>query len=392
MTKVHVNVGTIGHIDHGKTTLTAAILKCLEHKKLAKFKEYADIAKGGTVRDASKTVTIAVAHVEYESDTRHYAHIDCPGHADYVKNMVTGAAQMDGAILLVDASQGPEKQTREHVILAQQVGIKHLVVFVNKCDIADPELLELVVMETDELLAGYGFENVTFVQGSALKALGSSGSDDPDAACIYELIDAIDQNIPTPVRDTESPFLMPVENVHTIEGRGTVVTGRVERGILKVGDKVEIIGLELEEGREVVCTGIQMFHKDFPEAEAGMNVGLLLRGIKRDEVVKGQMMAKPGSISSYKKAMAQVVTLSKDEGGRHTGFGPGYRPQFFFGTTNVTGSISAIHNEEIRLEPGSNAEVDLDLLKAVAMAPGTRFAIREGGKTIGAGFVVQVLE
>lgn len=386
MNKVHVNVGTIGHIDHGKTTLTAAILAVQSKSGLAKMKSYADIAKGGTVRDENKTVTIAVSHVEYESDTRHYAHIDCPGHADYIKNMITGAAQMDGAVLLVDGSQGPQVQTKEHILLARQVGVEKIVVFINKVDIADPELLELVVMETAEYLEAQDYTDSPVVMGSALKALRGE-----DEACIKELIAALDKHIPDPKRDFESPFMMPIEGVHTIEGRGTVVTGKIERGVLPMGATVEVIGLldDDRKPRQVVVTGIQMFHKDQPEARAGENCGLLLRGVKRDEIVKGQVLIKPGSVKSHQKATAELFVIPKSEGGRHTPISKGYRPQFFFGTTNVTGSISDLGELEV-LMPGDHAKVGLELQKPVGLEPGMRFAVREGGKTVGAGIVLSV--
>jgi elongation factor Tu len=387
MNKTHVNVGTIGHVDHGKTTLTAAILAVQSGKGLAKVKSYADIAKGGTVRDENKTVTIIVSHVEYESEARHYAHIDCPGHADYIKNMITGAAQMDGAVLLVDGSQGPQHQTKEHILLARQVGVEHIVVFINKVDIQpDAELLELVEMETVEYLEAQGYKDSPVVMGSALKALRGG-----DTACIEELIAAMDSHLPDPIRDLEAPFMLPIEGVHTIPGRGTVVTGRIERGVLPVGSTVEIIGLldDDRKPRQVVVTGIQMFHKDQPEARAGENCGLLLRGVARDEVVKGQVLIAPGSVKSHIKAQAKLFVIPKDEGGRHTPIFPGYKPQFFFGTTNVTGSIAGLGDQKMIL-PGDHAEVSLELLKPVGMEPGMRFAVREGSKTVGAGVVLSV--
>lgn len=386
MSKTHVNVGTIGHIDHGKTTLTAAILAVQSKRQLAKVKSYADIAKGGTVRDESKTVTIAVSHVEYESDARHYAHIDCPGHADYIKNMITGAAQMDGAILLVDGSQGPQVQTKEHILLAHQVGVKHVVVFINKVDIADAELLELVEMETVEYLEAQGYANSPVIMGSALKALRGE-----DESCIDELIAALDSHIPDPKRDFESPFMMPIEGVHTIEGRGTVVTGKIERGVLPMGATVEIIGLvnEDQKPRKVVVTGIQMFHKDQEEARAGENCGLLLRGVKRDEVVHGQVLIQPGSVQSHIKAVAELYVLPKEDGGRHTPIFPGYQPQFFFGTTNVTGAVDPVDDVKMIL-PGDHAKITINLQKPVGMEPSMRFAVREGGKTVGAGVILSV--
>ena len=388
MSKMHVNVGTIGHVDHGKTTLTAAILAVQSNDGLAKVKSYADIAKGGTVRDENKTVTIAVSHVEYESNVRHYAHIDCPGHADYIKNMITGAAQMDGAVLLVDGSQGPQHQTKEHILLARQVGVERIVVFINKVDISDPELLELVIMETSEYLQTQGYLDSPVVQGSALKALRNPSR---EGGCIKELVAAMDTHLPDPKRDFESPFMLPIEGVHTIEGRGTVVTGRIERGILPVGSKVEIIGLvdENAKPRQVVVTGIQMFHRDQPEARAGENCGLLLRGVKRDEVVRGQVLIAPGSVKPHTKARAELFMIPRKEGGRHTPIFCGYKPQFFFGTTDVTGAIADIGPLKM-IAPGEHAEVGLELLKPVGMEPGMRFAVREGGQTVAAGVVLSV--
>jgi elongation factor Tu len=386
--KTHVNVGTIGHVDHGKTTLTAALLAVQAHDGLAKVKSYGDIAKGGTIRDDSKVVTIAISHVEYESKVRHYAHIDCPGHADYIKNMITGAAQMDGAILLVDGSQGPQFQTKEHILLAQQVGVKHIIVFINKVDISDPELLELVVMETKERLELHGYKDSPVIMGSALKALRNPAE---DGACIRELVAALDTYIPDPKRDFDAPFMMPIEGVHTIPGRGTVVTGRIERGVLPLNASVEIIGLVDAESkpRQVVVTGIQMFHKDQKEARAGENCGLLLRGVNRDEVVRGQVLIAPGSVKSHTKAQAKMYLIPKDEGGRHTPITKGYRPQFFFGTTDVTGVLADIGNLVV-FAPGDNAEVNLVLDKPVGMEQGMRFAVREGGKTVGAGVILSV--
>jgi elongation factor Tu len=386
-TKIHVNVGTIGHVDHGKTTLTAALLAVQAHAGFAKVKSYGDIAKGGIVRDPSKTVTIAVSHVEYESATRHYAHIDCPGHADYIKNMITGAAQMDGAILLVDGSQGAQHQTKEHILLARQVGVEKIVVFINKVDIADAELLELVVSETVDHLVAQGYKGSPVIMGSALKALRNPAE---DGECIRELIKAMDTYFPDPKRDFEAPFMMPIEGVHTIPGRGTVVTGRIERGVLKVGSTIEIVGLVDAESkpRQVVVTGIQMFHKDQPEARAGENCGLLLRGVGRDEVERGQVIVAPGSVKSRTKAKAEMFVISKEEGGRHTPILKGYRPQFFFGTTDVTGTVNFEGVNMIL--PGDHAEVALELHKPVGMEPGMRFAVREGGKTVGAGVIVSV--
>ena len=391
-TKTHVNVGTIGHIDHGKTTLTGAILAVQSAKGLAKFKSYADIAKGGTVRDASKTVTIAVAHCEYETEKRHYAHIDCPGHADFVKNMITGAAQMDGAILVVSAADGPMPQTREHVLLARQVNVPNLVVFLNKVDLVDdPELLDLVEMEIRELLTKNEFpgEDIPIVRGSA--SLAYNNPTDPEKTkCIDELMNAIDTYFPDPVREEDKPFLMAIEDVFSIEGRGTVATGRVERGVVKVNDNVEIVGLSAEP-RKVVVTGVEMFNKTLDEGRAGDNVGCLLRGIKRDEIERGQVLAKPGSITPHTKFKAQVYVLSKDEGGRSTPFFSGYRPQFYFRTTDVTGSIKLAEGVEMCM-PGDNVEIEVELIKPIAMDQDVRFAIREGGRTVGSGKVIQILE
>ena len=387
MKKIHVNVGTIGHVDHGKTTLTAAILAVQAEAGLATVKSYADIAKGGTVRDANKTVTIAVSHVEYDSPMRHYAHIDCPGHADYVKNMISGASQMDGAILLVDGSQGPQHQTKEHILLARQVGVRHVVVFINKVDVSDPELLELVELETREHLDSQGYENVVVVKGSALSALR-----DPVAhgGCIRKLVAALDRAVPDPERDFEAPFLMPVEGIHTIVGRGTVVTGRVERGVLPVGTKVEVVGLAVDGcPREVVVTGIQMFHQDQPEARAGENCGLLLRGVARDEITRGQVLAAPGSVQPHARARVELFVIPAEEGGRQTPIFPGYKPQFFFGTTNVTGTIADLGDHDM-LRPGDHAEVGVSLHKPVGLEAGMRFAVREGRRTVGAGVVVDV--
>jgi elongation factor Tu len=391
-TKPHVNVGTIGHIDHGKTTLTGAILAVQAEKGLAQFKSYADIAKGGTVRDATKTVTIAVAHVEYESDKRHYAHIDCPGHADFIKNMITGAAQMDGAILVVSAADGPMPQTREHILLARQVGVPSLVVFLNKCDLVDDEeLLELVEMEMREMLTHYGFpgDDVPFIMGAAKPAIDNPG--DPEAAkCIAELLDAVDSYIPEPVREVDKPFLMAIEDVFSIEGRGTGATGRIERGKITIGEEVEIVGLT-EESAKTTCTGVEMFNKTLDSGQAGDNVGCLLRGVKRDEIERGQVLAKPGSITPHKKFEAEVYVLSKEEGGRHTPFFNGYRPQFYFRTTDVTGSANLMGDVEMCM-PGDNARVSVELITPIAMDEGVRFAIREGGKTVGSGVVTKIVE
>jgi elongation factor Tu len=388
-TKPHVNVGTIGHVDHGKTTLTSAILKVQSEKGLAEFKSYADIAKGGTVRGESKIVTIAVAHVEYESENRHYAHVDCPGHADFVKNMITGAAQMDGAILVVSAADGPMPQTREHILLARQVNVPSMVVYLNKVDLLDDEeLLELVEMEVRDLLNKYDFpgDDITVIRGTALAAMEGK----PEGAeSITELIAAIDADIPEPVRDIDQPFLMSVEDVFSITGRGTVATGRIERGIVKVGEQVEIVGLR--DTQSTVCTGVEMFRKTLDEGRAGDNVGILMRGIEKDNVERGHVIAKPGSITPHTKAKAEVYVLSKDEGGRHTPFFNGYRPQFYFRTTDVTGVCDLPEGVEMVM-PGDNLGIELSLGKPIAMESGDRFAIREGGRTIGAGRVTEVIE
>ena len=381
-------MGTIGHIDHGKTTLTAGILAVQSSKGLAQGKSYADIAKGGTVRDASKIVTIAVSHVEYESDKRHYAHVDCPGHADFVKNMITGAAQMDGAILVVGADDGPMPQTREHILLAKQVGVPKIVVFLNKVDLLDdPELLELVEMEIRDLLSKYGFDgdNARVVRGSALAALNLT---DEGKACVQDLMDAIDAEIEEPERATDKPFMMSVEDVFTITGRGTVATGRIERGVVKVGEEVEIVGLA--DTRKTVVTGVEMFRKLLDQGQAGDNVGLLLRGVDKKDIQRGHVIAKPGSIKPHTKAKAQIYVLSKDEGGRHTPFFKGYRPQFFFGTADVTGIVQLPEGVEMVM-PGDNLQIEIELHKAIAMEKGQRFAIREGGRTIGAGQVIEVI-
>jgi elongation factor Tu len=390
-TKPHVNVGTIGHIDHGKTTLTGAILAVQSKKGFAKFKSYADIAKGGTVRDATKTLTIAVAHVEYETENRHYAHIDCPGHQDFIKNMITGAAQMDGAILVVSAADGPMPQTREHVLLARQVNVPALVVFLNKTDLVDdPELLELVELELRELLTGYGFpgDDIPIVRGDSLSAYNNP--DDPEKAkCIQELMDAIDANIPEPVREVDKAFLMAVEDVFSIEGRGTVATGRIERGVIRTGEEVEIVGFR--ESRKTVCTGVEMFNKTLDEGRAGDNVGCLLRGIKRDEIERGQVLSKPGSITPHTQFESEVYVLSKEEGGRHTPFFSGYRPQFYFRTTDVTGSANLLGGAEMCM-PGDNVKLGVELISPIAMDANVRFAIREGGRTVGSGVVTKVIK
>jgi elongation factor Tu len=387
--KPHVNVGTIGHVDHGKTTLTTAILAVQARKGLAEVKSYADIAKGGTVRDASKIVTISVAHVEYESTKRHYAHVDCPGHADFVKNMITGAAQMDGAILVVSAADGPMPQTREHILLARQVGVPKIVVFLNKVDlIDDKELLDLVEMEIRELLTKYQFpgDTATIIRGSATAAL--EGKPEGEKA-ISDLMDAIDADIPEPVRENDKPFLMSVEDVFSITGRGTVATGRIERGTIKVNDTVEIIGLR--DTTTSVVTGIEMFRKLLDSGQAGDNVGILLRGIEKEGIERGQVLAIPKTITPHKKAKAEIYVLSKEEGGRHTPFFNGYRPQFYFRTTDVTGIINLPKGVEM-IMPGDNISVEVDLICPIAMEKTQRFAIREGGRTIGAGRITEIIE
>jgi elongation factor Tu len=389
--KPHVNVGTIGHIDHGKTTLTAAILAVQSTKGLAAIKSYADIAKGGTVRDASKTVTIAVSHVEYESPKRHYAHIDCPGHADYIKNMITGAAQMDGACLVVSAADGPMPQTREHILLARQVNVPALVVFLNKCDLVDdPELIELVEMEIRDLLNKYEFpgDTIPIIRGNARAALDTP-SDPAANKCIGDLMDALDAHIPEPARASDKPFLMAIEDVFSIEGRGTVVTGRIEQGTVKVGEKIEIVGLNPT--METTCTGVEMFNKTLDSGMAGDNVGILLRGTKKEDVQRGQVLAAPKAIKPHTKFEAEVYVLSKEEGGRHTPFFNGYKPQFYFRTTDVTGSTNLLGGAEMCM-PGDNVKVQVELGKPIAMDQGSRFAIREGGKTVGSGVVTSILE
>ena len=387
-TKPHVNIGTIGHVDHGKTTLTAAITKVLAEKGYAKFEDYADIDKAPEERE--RGITINTAHVEYETDKRHYAHVDCTGHADYVKNMITGAAQMDGAILVVSAADGPMPQTREHILLARQVGVPAIVVYLNKADqVDDPELIELVEMEVRDLLSSYDFpgDEVPIVVGSALKALEGDESEIGKPS-ILKLMDAVDEYIPTPQRPTDQPFLMPVEDVFTITGRGTVATGRVERGELKVGDAVEIVGLA-DEPKDTVVTGVEMFRKILDRAEAGDNIGALLRGVDRKEIERGQVLAKPGTIHPHTKFKAQVYVLTKDEGGRHTPFFNGYRPQFYFRTTDVTGVIQLPEGTEMCM-PGDNVKMDVELITPIAIEAGLRFAIREGGRTVGAGVVSEI--
>ncbi len=388
--KPHVNIGTIGHIDHGKTTLTAAITKIASMKGGGAFVAFDEIDKAPEEKE--RGITIATAHVEYETAKRHYAHVDCPGHADYIKNMITGAAQMDGAIIVVAATDGPMPQTREHILLARQVGVPYLVVFLNKVDLVDDEeLIELVDMEVRELLSKYEFpgDDVPVVRGSALKALECESADAEDAKCILELLDACDNYIPEPVRETDKPFLMPIEDVFSISGRGTVVTGRVERGIVRVGEEVEIVGIS--ETRKTTCTGVEMFRKLLDEGQAGDNIGALLRGVKRDEVERGQVLAKPGSITPHTKFSAEVYVLSKEEGGRHTPFFSGYRPQFYFRTTDITGVVTLNEGVEM-IMPGDNTTFHVHLINPIAMEKGLRFAIREGGRTVGAGVVSEIQE
>jgi elongation factor Tu len=389
-TKPHVNVGTIGHIDHGKTTLTAAITKHLEKKGWASYVPFDQIDKAP--EEKARGITIATAHVEYETANRHYAHVDCPGHADYIKNMITGAAQMDGAILVVGADDGPMPQTREHILLARQVGVPSIVVFLNKCDMVDDaELIELVELELRELLTKYEFpgEEVPIVRGSALKALESDDANSAEAKCIFELMDAIDSYIPQPVRDTDKPFLMPIEDVFSISGRGTVVTGRVERGVVKVGQDVEIVGIK--DTMKTVCTGVEMFRKILDQGQAGDNIGVLLRGTKREEVERGQVVAAPGSITPHTKFKAEAYVLTKEEGGRHTPFFGGYRPQFYFRTTDVTGVVTLPEGVEMVM-PGDNVSMEVHLIMPIAMEKELRFAIREGGRTVGAGVISEVIE
>ncbi|GAB6113707.1 elongation factor Tu [Desulfomicrobium salsuginis] len=388
--KPHVNIGTIGHIDHGKTTLTAAITKIASLKGGGSFVAFDEIDKAPEEKE--RGITIATAHVEYETAKRHYAHVDCPGHADYIKNMITGAAQMDGAIIVVAATDGPMPQTREHILLARQVGVPYLVVFLNKVDLVDDEeLIELVEMEVRELLSKYEFpgDDVPVIRGSALKALESDSADADDAKCILELLDACDAYIPEPVRETDKPFLMPIEDVFSISGRGTVVTGRVERGIVRVGEEVEIVGIN--DTRKTTCTGVEMFRKLLDEGQAGDNIGALLRGVKRDEVERGQVLAKPGSITPHTKFSAEVYVLSKEEGGRHTPFFSGYRPQFYFRTTDITGVVTLDEGVEM-IMPGDNTTFHVHLINPIAMEKGLRFAIREGGRTVGAGVVSEIQE
>ena len=396
-TKPHVNIGTIGHVDHGKTTLTAAITMTLAQKGEAQAMKYDDIDKAP--EEKARGITINTAHVEYETKTRHYAHVDCPGHADYVKNMITGAAQMDGAILVVSAPDGPMPQTREHILLARQVGVPYIVVFLNKTDMMDdPELLELVEMEIRDLLSSYNFpgDEIPIIRGSALKALeyiqngGTDVDNAPECKCIWELMDAVDSYIPEPARATDQPFLMPVEDVFSISGRGTVATGRVERGTVKISDTVEIVGL-MDKPKSTVVTGVEMFHKQMDYAQAGDNIGALLRGIQRTEIERGQVLAKPGSIHPHTHCIGQVYVLTKEEGGRHTPFFNGYRPQFYFRTTDVTGSIKLPEGVEMVM-PGDNIDMEITLITPIAMEQGLRFAIREGGRTFGSGVVARVIE
>jgi elongation factor Tu len=388
--KPHVNIGTIGHIDHGKTTLTAAITKHLSLKGMAEFVPFDQIDKAPEEKE--RGITIATAHVEYETDKRHYAHVDCPGHADYIKNMITGAAQMDGAILVVGADDGPMPQTREHILLARQVGVPYIVVFLNKVDMVDdPELIELVELELRELLSKYDFpgDDIPIIKGSALNALQSDDPNSPEAACIFELMDAVDGYIPEPTRDIDKPFLMPIEDVFSISGRGTVVTGRVERGIVKVQEEVEIVGFQPT--FKTVCTGVEMFRKILDQGQAGDNIGILLRGTKKDEVERGQVVAKPGSITPHTKFKAEVYVLNKEEGGRHTPFFSGYRPQFYLRTTDVTGVVTLPEGVEMVM-PGDNVAIEVHLITPVALEKELRFAIREGGRTVGAGVVTEIVE
>ena len=389
-TKPHVNIGTIGHVDHGKTTLTAAITKTLASKGMASFVAFDEIDKAPEEKE--RGITIATAHVEYETDNRHYAHVDCPGHADYVKNMITGAAQMDGTILVVSAADGPMPQTREHVLLARQVNVPYIVVYLNKVDMVDDEeLLDLVELEVRELLSSYDFpgDDIPIIRGSALKALEAEDPESPDAASIFELMDAVDSYIPEPERDIDKDFLMPIEDIFSISGRGTVVTGRIERGIVRTGEEIEIVGIR--ETSKTVVTGVEMFRKILDEGRAGDNVGVLLRGTKKDEVERGQVLAKPKSITPHTKFKGEVYVLSKDEGGRHTPFFNGYRPQFYFRTTDVTGASALPEGTEMVM-PGDNVNLEVELIAPIAMEQGVRFAIREGGRTVGAGTVTDIIE
>jgi elongation factor Tu len=389
-TKEHVNVGTIGHVDHGKTTLTAAITKTLAAKGLADFTPFDSIDKAPEEKE--RGITIATAHVEYQSENRHYAHVDCPGHADYVKNMITGAAQMDGAVLVVSAADGPMPQTREHILLARQVGVPYIIVFLNKVDMVDDEeLLELVELEVRELLSQYEFpgDDIPLIKGSALKALESDDPDGADTKCVWELLEALDTYVPTPERDLDKAFLMPVEDVFSITGRGTVATGRIERGRVNTGDKVEIVGIR--DTQNTVCTGVEMFRKILDEGQAGDNVGLLLRGMEKTDVERGMVVCKPGSVTPHTKFMGEVYVLTKEEGGRHTPFFTGYRPQFYFRTTDVTGTAQLPEGREMVM-PGDNVTMEIELITPIAMEEGLRFAIREGGRTVGAGVVATIME
>lgn len=391
MSKVHVNVGTIGHVDHGKTTLTAAITTVAATKGFAKAQDYGSI--DNAPEEKARGITINTRHVEYETESRHYAHIDCPGHADYIKNMIVGAAQMDGAILVVSATDGPMPQTREHVLLAKQVNVPYVVVFLNKCDmVEDADMIDLVEEEIRDLLTKNGFDgaNAPIIRGSALKAVENATDEAGAAKCIWDLLAALDSYIPDPVRDTAKPFLMPVEDVFSIKGRGTVITGRIERGVINMNDPVEIVGLQ-DEPTATVVTGVEMFHKQHQSADAGMNVGLLIRGIEKDQVERGQVLAKPGSVKPYKKFEAEVYVLKKEEGGRHTPFMAGYKPQFFVRTTDVTGSVSLEAGREM-IMPGDNAKITVELIYKIAMEDGLRFAIREGGRTVGAGVITKIIE
>jgi elongation factor Tu len=389
-TKPHVNVGTIGHVDHGKTTLTAAITKALEKKGMASFIAFDEIDKAPEEKE--RGITIATAHVEYETENRHYAHVDCPGHADYVKNMITGAAQMDGAVLVVSAADGPMPQTREHVLLARQVNVPYIVVYLNKTDMVDdPELLDLVELEVRDLLSSYDFpgDDIPVIRGSALKALESDDVDSEEVKSVFELMEALDSYIPVPERDVDKDFLMPIEDIFSISGRGTVVTGRVDRGVVKVGEEIEIVGIRPT--TKTVVTGVEMFRKLLDQGQAGDNIGVLLRGTKKDEVERGQVLAKPGSITPHTKFKGEVYVLTKDEGGRHTPFFNGYRPQFYFRTTDVTGSSTLPEGTEMVM-PGDNVNLTVDLIAPIAMEKGVRFAIREGGRTVGAGTVTEIIE
>jgi elongation factor Tu len=400
-TKPHINVGTIGHVDHGKTTLTSAMTKVMEMKGLSKFKTYDEIAKASESqgrRDPTKILTIATAHVEYITEKRHYAHVDCPGHADYVKNMITGAAQMDGAILVVSASDGPMPQTREHILLARQVNVPKILVFLNKVDLVDdPELIDLVEMEIRDLLNKYDFpgDETPIIRGCAIKAMRAESLDDPETKPIVELLNAMDEYIPIPVREVDKPFLMPVEDVFSIKGRGTVGTGRVERGKVKVGDEIEIVGLA-KETRRTVVTGVEMFNKTLDEGVAGDNIGVLLRGVEKKDLERGQVIAAPGSITPHTKFHSEVYVLTKEEGGRHTPFFPGYKPQFYFRTTDVTGTIIQLMTRDGKTAemcmPGDNIAMEVEIISPIAMEEGLRFAIREGGRTVGAGVVTKILQ